>query len=231
MFSVLEVSRDIIAGTLALEAVSVHSDAVNCADGRGRRVSLIENPDDFQPRSILVRDLPRVSPGDRFSIGTAAAVRSYDPRIGRRIALGARWHGLFSEWADFIGGGELAMLGEALLSGSVAGLCGLGPGLTPAGDDFIAGWLAGRVAARDRTSVRRFRGEWRAGATTWFSAWMIEDSARGKIWRRGRELLDGLSEGDAARAASAAAKILNWGHTSGAAWLAGLAGSFLAGGA
>ena len=52
---------------------------------------------------------------------------------------------------------------------------------------------------------------------------MIRDALDGKFWKRGIELARALNEGDSFQVMKRAGKIINWGHSSGKAWLAGFA--------
>ena len=49
---------------------------------------------------------------------------------------------------------EQALRGETDVNTTIAGMIGLGPGLTPAGDDIVAGALLALTAANDPRSVR-----------------------------------------------------------------------------
>lgn len=95
---------------------------------------------------------------------------------------------------------------------------GLGSGLTPEGDDFLAGWLAVYRAARVATpqTDRRIR----AGAhrTTLLSATLLECASRGEVIPAFAAYL--RAHGTPAEPA-AAAVLSAVGHTSGAALLAG----------
>jgi hypothetical protein len=93
-------------------------------------------------------------------------------------------------------------------------LVGRGPGLTPLGDDVLAGWLATRAAcghpdAAVADAVRR-----RAGATTLLSATLLDCAARG-------EVLPQLGAWLSDPTPAAAAALLSVGATSGAGLLAG----------
>jgi hypothetical protein len=111
----------------------------------------------------------------------------------------------------------------------VARLVGLGPGLTPSGDDFIIGWLAGLVLRADAPPQLRFLQDLCAGieslasATTSVSRQHLADACALAFSERLSNLC--LAIGDAApapRLASAAAAQIAVGASSGADAAAGL---------
>lgn len=100
----------------------------------------------------------------------------------------------------------------------VVRLVGRGPGLTPLGDDVLAGWLATRVAAAApdaavADAVRRHR-----GATTALSATLLDCALRGEALSELRAWLAAV--GTAAEPAAAEA-LVGVGATSGSGLLAG----------
>lgn len=100
-------------------------------------------------------------------------------------------------------------------------LLGLGPGLTPAGDDVLAGWLVARYAADRPTGpvAEAVRSKARA-RTTLLSATLLDRAAHGEAAPACRDLLLALHAGSAVDAALAA--LLRVGHTSGAALALGI---------
>lgn len=226
MIEPLGVSRDTPPGILPIDVVSVHSVAINCMDERKRRWTLIADEAEFQPRSILVERLPVLKRGEKTMIDASLSPRVFDPRFRQEARIFERWFPLLCEWAEFIDEPELEVLGREASVSNITALSGMGPGLTPAGDDFIAGWLTalrvGRTT-RARKKIRAFYTEWEPEKTTWLSKWMIIDAMRGKIWARGKNLLRALKQEEGKVLTDAVSEILNWGHTSGRAWLAGLA--------
>lgn len=115
--------------------------------------------------------------------------------------------------------------GEAIRRG-VRGLVGLGPGLTPSGDDLLAGALftlvrAGHPAARPLQAAVEER--LRAGATGPVSAHFLRWSGRGVAFEDGVRLVDRLlGGGDPAGWPGALAAVLAHGATSGRDWAAGV---------
>ncbi|NJN82992.1 MAG: DUF2877 domain-containing protein [Caldilineaceae bacterium] len=115
-----------------------------------------------------------------------------------------------------------------LLDSGVIGLAGLGPGLTPAGDDFLLGFVAGLFLER----LDRARG-WSASSvgqriamlatqrTTRLSGQWLRCAGSGQFGAPWHGLADGARTGDRALLASALARIVATGDTSGRAALSG----------
>jgi hypothetical protein len=122
--------------------------------------------------------------------------------------------------------GDLA----ALRSGAAA-LAGLGPGLTPAGDDFLLGVMAGLFAtalpappSSSSLSVAEVCAailEATTARTTSLSAAWLQAAARGLLGQGWHDLLNVLSNGDSPGIRQAANRLINTGATSGADALAG----------
>lgn len=119
------------------------------------------------------------------------------------------------------------------LPSAIDALCGLGPGLTPAGDDWLAGWLLGQRLAPDLTGLADLSGlvvRIAPGRTTTLSRVFLESAAAGEADEAWHELLDALADATTNRQISksadqrineATARIMRHGATSGAAMLAG----------
>ena len=230
MVDIVGVSNDTPCRSLKLEAVSIYLTVLNCADSKKRRWSLITDEAEFQPRSILTGRLPTLRPGERITLELTEPPCLFDSNLRSKVSVSQRWYPLLSEWADFINEPELENLGRSAGKKRIEGLSGMGPGLTPAGDDFIAGWIVALRSAASpeaRSSIREFIAAWQPEKTTWLSKWMILDAIRGKTWKHGKDLLLAMSQNDGQAMSKATANILNWGHTSGKAWLAGLARGFI----
>jgi hypothetical protein len=109
------------------------------------------------------------------------------------------------------------------VTGDPDGLLGRGPGLTPAGDDVLAGWLLAvhhEPALRDPLLplVAAAR-----GATTALSAALLDDAAAGRGVPAALALADALGgHGDRTAVRVALERLLRVGHTSGAALAHGL---------
>jgi len=125
---------------------------------------------------------------------------------------------------------EALAVAGALAAGDPApavGVIGLGPGLTPAADDVIAGALAvlaltGRLAGRVRRAV-----EGRAAThTSALSAALLSAAARGEVIPPAARVLAALAGGaPATKIAGAVTALFGVGHTSGHDLCAGLAGA------
>jgi hypothetical protein len=119
----------------------------------------------------------------------------------------------------------LARTGD--LAGTVRGLVGLGAGLTPAGDDLLAGVMAGLVVfgtALERPDARRLAVRIRhevvahASATTPVAADLAEHAARGALVQPAADLCRAIADQrpDADSALTPAVeRLLQLGHTSG----------------
>jgi hypothetical protein len=128
---------------------------------------------------------------------------------------------------------EALALARALADGDAGpalGVIGLGPGLTPSGDDVIAGALAvlalgGRLESRTRTLIAACA----STRTTALSAALIAAASRGQVIPQAATLLGALAAGATAhRLASAATQLFCVGATSGHDLCAGMAGALIA---
>ena len=103
------------------------------------------------------------------------------------------------------------------LSRCLLGLCGRGPGFTPAGDDFVGGFLA--VLNWIRTSLKIGRPivpglEYRK-LTTWTSFKLMECNARGLVDIEVQDLINSIAKGDVMQYIDSIKLIAKRGHTSG----------------
>ncbi len=119
-------------------------------------------------------------------------------------------------------------LAERCLAGDQAGavratraLVGLGPGLTPSGDDVLTGLLAALWRFRAHELAAAVGAAAIAGQTTALSATLLHCAARGQAGREVAAVLDGLS--GHAPLERAVARLLGAGHTSGADLIWGMA--------
>lgn len=125
-----------------------------------------------------------------------------------------------------------ARTGDPVAAAAAArGLAGLGPGLTPAGDDLLAGFvatwlLAARALGRDVRAARRLTAVLVAAASPRASslgAGWLAHAARGEVSdAQGALLALLLAPEEAPALDAAAARVLAHGATSGADWLAGV---------
>jgi Protein of unknown function (DUF2877) len=134
-------------------------------------------------------------------------------------ALGrAAWAGLgalLPPWRR----GDAAAVGQAAIK-----LVGLGPGLTPSGDDLLAGLLVG--TARSRGTVPTELGQAclaaARGRTTDIALARLRHAARGAIEEVQEDVLAGLLGAGDPSFDVAVARAARWGHTSGVDTLVGL---------
>ena len=204
-----------------LRVREVYTRTVNLEEpGSGRRYSIVTSKEDFGPRTWLADSLPPLRRGERLSLPMEGIPARYEPSLpaGR---MNLRWAPLVREWRSLLEE-ELEPLAAPARDRRFGDLLGLGPGSTPAGDDFLAGYTTGRLwlgcSAPSLPDTSR---------TTWLSAEILRDAADGLIWKRSKDVLESLSRDDAAALLKAVARILDWGHTSGRAWLAGLSAAVL----
>lgn len=118
-------------------------------------------------------------------------------------------------------------------------LAGLGPGLTPAGDDWLGGWLVGlhvRAAMAPNTAagkplavaaVGRTVVEAAAGRTTGLSLAYLSAAARGAVPRIWHDFLYSLVDAESGPVQQAAGAIMCHGATSGSDSLAGFLAAFV----
>ena len=104
------------------------------------------------------------------------------------------------------------------LVAALAPLIGLGPGLTPAGDDFVAGLAAALYWSGNGSMLAPHMLRW-ATRTTLVSRWLLLDSLGGQINAPVCELAQAIHGNMAVPAAQA---VLKLGHTSGLALALGL---------
>jgi hypothetical protein len=109
------------------------------------------------------------------------------------------------------------------LADSARALCGLGPGLTPAGDDWLAGWMLAQHLLPDIASAAVGAVLGAATATTTLSRAFLECAAAGEADASWHRLLFALAQEDPADVQVAGRAILHHGATSGADMLAGFA--------
>ncbi|MHA7862647.1 oxamate carbamoyltransferase subunit AllH family protein [Tessaracoccus sp. Y36] len=107
---------------------------------------------------------------------------------------------------------------------AAAGLIGLGPGLTPAGDDLLAGFIIGcHVTGRD-AALRWLRSAVaeHAAATNDISLTMLTAALDGRATSVLHHLVDALGAGDTDRITAATNQCLAVGHSSGLHIVGGL---------
>lgn len=114
-----------------------------------------------------------------------------------------------------------------LIVEGVLGLLGVGPGLTPSGDDFLVGYLAGLthcggpICARPAAAVTSCLLQNAAACTTSLSAEYIRYAARGQYHQYFTAFIDAFQGGGGEELAAQAARLLTLGHSSGTDLLLG----------
>lgn len=122
---------------------------------------------------------------------------------------------------------SLARRNRRSLKVVTSSLAGLGPGLTPSGDDFLAGVLLALALMRDHRAdaeiaeIATLLLDTAAPRTHVISAAFLRAAHAGEASERWHPLLDALAAGDVERIRAAAVPVIETGATSGADMLAG----------
>ena len=182
------------------------------------RYSLITDENDFQPRSAVVEALPELKMGETIFLDLSKVPDLYNPYL-EKTTLNKRWRNFWNDWTFFLTEEPLNELLPYLED--IAGLIGVGSGFTPSGDDFICGFAAAKRHAGEYRENFFYEISKALEKTTWLSGSMVYDACRGLIWKRGKDLCKALSEDSSEEMIKKTGNIINWGHTSGKAWLAG----------
>jgi hypothetical protein len=144
------------------------------------------------------------------------------PDALERVAHFPRSHALIGGLAE-----SLAQRDRRRLKVVTSSLAGLGPGLTPAGDDFIAGILLALAIVRAQrgdpalNEIAHLLVETAAPRTHEISAAYLRAAYDGQASERWDPLVAALAAGDAERITVASGPVLATGETSGADMLAG----------
>jgi uncharacterized protein DUF2877 len=160
----------------------------------------------------------RALAGEHASAGGLGPILRGDARPGDPWLRTARERIDRQRWA-FAAGDLASILGEAVE------LIGLGPGLTPSGDDYLVGLLAGLDAAghRSRPALATAIVHAAPSLTTWIGAASLAHAARGGYTERLHDVLVAITAGgDDERLATAIERAMGYGATSGADTLVGL---------
>lgn len=158
----------------------------------------------FHQATHLLHELAHHSPPSALHRGAAALVQ----RAQQGIAL--LQSGLTQGDEDKVGAG-------------VTRLAGLGPGLTPAGDDFLVGLLAALHACRlhapatqpEINNCCRLIAQTAAPHTTRLSAQWLHHAGQGHFGEAWHHLIDALNRNESAAITATAHRILTTGATSG----------------
>ncbi|MGS0687985.1 DUF2877 domain-containing protein [Nakamurella sp. GG22] len=117
---------------------------------------------------------------------------------------------------------------DSALGDAIDGLVGLGRGLTPGGDDVIAGLLGALHALGRQDVVDRVRSRLQGldGRTTTLSADLLRLAVDGHACLEALGVLRSTTSADRGPAARAVGRLLSIGHTSGADLATGMAAGF-----
>jgi hypothetical protein len=197
------------------------------------RVLLAPARSPLGPLSILVAGLVRgdLVPGDRATADGGALVAgalrielagAREPPAPRPTRLAPRWRAALAAAVEVVAPAPAALAPglEALAAGdsasAVARLAGRGDGLTPAGDDALAGYAAWRWARGVPVALPA------AGCAPLGRAY-LRCAERGELPQPAAAVLAAIAAGDRAVAARRARGLADWGASSGAALLWGMA--------
>jgi hypothetical protein len=163
----------------------------------------------------------RVADGELVVGGEPVRVsRLVDVRVAP-LATGPGRHGAGSPGQPPSTTSGLPLPGDGRLTPDhVADLVGRGPGLTPLGDDVLAGWLVARAAAGAPDAAVTDAVRHHLGATTALSATLLDCAVRGEALPELRTWLTALGT---PREPTAAAALERVGATSGTGLLVGAA--------
>jgi hypothetical protein len=192
-------------------------------DGRPLHVTGERGP--RGPLTAIVGRVPVLHAGDRVALDpadarpwrTPAPPPPAPPDRRREALLAVAAHVWNDPWARALGRDEL----EDLLPH----LVGRGPGLTPAGDDALLGFILARMAVDAhgaRPRVARILAAARRG-TGGPSVALLRHAARGEAAEPAARMRDALLRADGPAIAPALRGLLAFGRTTGRAILAGLA--------
>ena len=182
------------------------------------------------PLSVLVEGLCAIEPGAaaRVAPGGLLVGGAWIDLAGARVPPRSATVPLHGAWRSALaaarrscpapGGLEdgVEALRRGALAEAAAVLAGRGPGLTPAGDDVLAGFAGWRHADGAPVSLAAPRGSPIGLA-------YLRCAERGELPEPARRTLDAVRAGDAALAARRARLLARWGATSGGAMLRGMA--------
>jgi hypothetical protein len=166
----------------------------------------------------------------RRTVRVARALADIDDRGGfhRFVrATPAPSDSVTSAWIGALASITTAMATDTDPTDAIRGLVGLGPGLTPSGDDFIVGLactfdrLGDPRAATLRTAIGVVLAE-RPARTTDIGAARLRHAAAGRLEEASERVLREMLSGDGARLEDAAIVAANWGHSSGIDTIVGM---------
>ncbi|TYB83805.1 MAG: DUF2877 domain-containing protein [Kosmotoga sp.] len=202
--------------------ITKYKDVINLCDHKGSRYSLLRYENDFLPRSAITDNftIPNGNK-EKVMVITYGAEEGFSPKIDYKFPK-IRWKNIWREWLEFLNIEPLNVMIKYL--DNLEFLIGLGTGTTPAGDDFLTGYITGSFCIKKSLKTDFIEKIMKnLYKTTWFSRQMLEDALSGFIWKRGKEICSALSENSMKKLIKSISNIDSWGHLSGKAWLAGFA--------
>ena len=178
----------------------------------------------FGPLTVVLATLPPLAPGERVRVGladaraaTAAAWPHPGPAPVAPSALAAARESLPPAPAAL--GRGVGLLREGDLAAATAALAGRGEGLTPAGDDVLAGFAGARAAAGRPVALHPLA----RGRSSPLGLAYLRCAERGELPDVAEALLHALHAGDVPAAGRRARRLRSWGASSGAALFWGIA--------
>jgi Protein of unknown function (DUF2877) len=177
--------------------------------------------------AVLCREISQRAPAESLARLLPHLDDEDLPEPLEHVAHFPRSHALIGGLAE-----SLAQRDRRRLKVVTSSLAGLGPGLTPAGDDFIAGVLLALAIVRARrgdpalNEIAHLLVETAAPRTHEISAAYLRAAYDGQVSERWDPLLAALAAGEAEQITVAAAPVLATGETSGADMLAGFVVGF-----
>jgi len=198
-----------------------------------RRVLLAPARSPLGPLSILVAGLGRgdLVPGEPAAVSDGALVvgalrielgGAAETPLPLARALAPGWRAALAAALDVVPAAPAALAGglEALAAGDLAAattqLAGRGDGLTPAGDDVLAGYAAWRWSQGDPVALPAQR-------CAPLGREYLRCAERGELAQPAARLIEAIRAGEPDLAARRARLLAGWGATSGSALLWGMA--------
>jgi hypothetical protein len=220
--------RAVVAGPLRPAAVVASGPAATYLDAGGDLVAVVAPGGVRLPCALVLASPGALPAGDDLAVGAGAVWQAGEPVVTVR-----RWFDPRVRLAAVVPA-ALARLQAAVhaipapdpavpAAAPVEDLLGLGAGLTPSGDDLVAGWLAAlrarRLSQADAVgaAVRRLAAE----RTTRLSAALLAAADEGAVIPEAAAVLRAV--GGAGDVGPSAGRLLGLGHTSGWYLAAGLA--------
>jgi hypothetical protein len=164
----------------------------------------------FEAAAPWLGELP---PAGDVRATARVVIQAGEPESARSALLLEPYRSIASRSRDALSAGDLR--------GAAEGLVGLGPGLTPAGDDALAGLIFSKVAV-DPGSARELAELAELGDTGPIPRATLRSAARGQALAPAHDLVMAGAAHDEPGAARAAAALARVGETSGADFLLGV---------